>query len=203
MSSRTPPLLLLLVLAQPSYAVVYTLGPDPGLTGGYGFSGTVTTDGTTGSFSDASEITSWDITLMTPGGVDGVTSQTLTEATSTLFFFFQGTGQLVITATEISIVNSDIDNTTNLAFSNGSEGLTFEGPKSTTLTGFVSMDDVTESPAFSSDVIGDAVSAPVAFVIPEPHALCLCMIGVAVLCGATANSRRLSRRKDASLWRGC
>ena len=108
------PPLLLLVLMQPGYAIVYTLIPDTGLTDGYGFSGTVTTDGSIGTFTDASAITDWNITILTPDGVDGVASQVLTPATSTKFYSPVGTGDLKITASEISITNSGENQTTNL-----------------------------------------------------------------------------------------
>ncbi len=64
-SGAARPIALLLITLSASAAgaanITYTLGPDPGLANSYGFSGTVPTDGSVGSFLDASPIIDWDI----------------------------------------------------------------------------------------------------------------------------------------------
>lgn len=190
MLKRCLPLVLVMVLVQPGQAAVYTIISDPGIGSDYSYSGTLTTDGSIGTFSVATAITDWNINITTPGGVDGVVSQVLTPATSTKFHFPQGVGDIVITATSISILNSGVDNTTNLAFSAPTgESFTLEGPKSTTLTGFVSVSDVNEVPPYGSALIGDVVSAQVAYRIPEPGAASLSLLGLLALSGAVAHSR--------------
>ena len=173
--------LLLLFLMQPAHANVYTLISDSGLTDGYGFSGTVTTDGSLGTFSDAIAILEWNITLQTPGGNDGVVSQGLTSANSTILFSPVGSGDLQITATELAITNSGENQTTNIFFRTPTEYVTFEGPIDGGLHGFATVSDGSEDPSFSSFFIGDGVSAVFASRIPEPGSFFLGLLGAAVL----------------------
>ena len=66
--------------------ITYQITADPGLDSGWGYSGTVTTDGTLGTFSMGQPlpIIDWSITLTTPGG-DGVSTRTLTPLNSYLY----------------------------------------------------------------------------------------------------------------------
>jgi len=76
---------------------VYNLIADPGLSDGFAFSGTVTTDGSTGFFTDASAVIDWSVTLVSPAA-----TYLFTPGDSG-FLFFQDTALLNITATSIQI----------------------------------------------------------------------------------------------------
>ncbi len=72
----------------------------------YGFSGTITTDGSLGSFTDVDFITDWSITLATPGD-DGVTTQVLTPFDTRFESVHGGGGDFVVSPTNIFISYSD------------------------------------------------------------------------------------------------
>ena len=89
--------------------VVYTLVSDSPQfdSSPYGFSGTITTDGSFGSFANADIITDWDITITTLAGVDGDVTEELNLTFDDVTFFLSGTGNLVATPTTLSISNSN------------------------------------------------------------------------------------------------
>lgn len=74
-------LFLAINLPVSGHARVYQL-TEYSTPGEYGYSGTIRTDGSTGSFSNTSAIIDWHISLVTPGEKDGDTSTLLTASNS-------------------------------------------------------------------------------------------------------------------------
>ena len=178
--------LLLLVGISPGLAtganIVYTLS-DPGLSNGFGFSGTVTTDGSLGYFSTAAPILSWDITLSTPSGVDGVGLQTLTPGNSTVVTSFipVGAGIQLTSTTFYLVPSATLPTSADLVFdvnptpAEGFERLSYTiGGGGGGLGSQVISSDQGETPASSSvQGIHDATGVLIGTAIPEPSALIL------------------------------
>ena len=84
--------------------IVYTLN-QPALfdSSPYGFSGTITTDGSTGSFASVDFITSWSIVVRTPATVDGVATELLDPTNSSISLNIANTTGLVVTEESLSL----------------------------------------------------------------------------------------------------
>ena len=112
-----------IVVSRPSPAnITYQITADPGLANGYGYSGTITTDGTLGSFSSgqALPIIDWSITLTTPDGNDGVSERILTPLNSYFQMFATDIGARF---TETQIILPDVgEATAALLFVNFADG---------------------------------------------------------------------------------
>jgi hypothetical protein len=96
--------LLLLACGTARAQIIYTLN-QPALfeSSPFGFSGTVITDGSTGVLASVDFIESWSITVLTPATVDGVSSEHLDPANSSLSLFLSGTPGLIVTPESISL----------------------------------------------------------------------------------------------------
>ena len=69
----------------------------------YGFSGTITTDGSTGLMTTTDFVDSWSITVFTPDTVDGLSSETLTPSNSAVSFSVSDSLGLEVSADAISM----------------------------------------------------------------------------------------------------
>ena len=193
-------LLFLLLLGRPGVAaVIYNLEHVTGFQPGYGFSGTIVTDGATGSFSDASHITSWNITLNTPAGNDGVATQVLTLANSFLTFTFSTGGTLDISATSLSMpaANGPISllqfsTTAGQNPNNATEAISIASPDSSSLNpGSILLRDESESVQISQRGLGTLSRITFATAaVPEPSSWCLGMIAC-----LAAGTLRVARRR--------
>ena len=192
--------LVLVVCSSSAYAVdrVYTLVPDTPFDGSpYGFSGTITTDGSTGYFSDVSFIRDWSITVETPSLFDGVSTELFTSASPPLLRTFQHSGFfpcecLHVTESSISLVAVGSPRT-NLNLGIGREGIflyptiiSWNGPYSTSaaFVGSVNIGDRGESPSSETRNFGDLLSLQVAtngVAIPEPATLFLLLTALTAL----------------------
>lgn len=96
-------LFILLTVASHAHAdIIYTITPKTLGADGYGFSGTITTDGSLGLFSDLTHITNWAITLNTPSAADGIGTHELNMGNSSSTFDFGDGAQLSLTPTEFA-----------------------------------------------------------------------------------------------------
>src|SRR5262245_17271775 len=71
------------VIANAAHAKdrIYTLVPDiPFDDSPFGFSGTITTDGSTGAISSVNFIKDWSITIRSPSDVDGIATEVFTRS---------------------------------------------------------------------------------------------------------------------------
>lgn len=101
-------LAFVVLLASPSAHAadrVYTLVPYEFNDPRFAFSGTITTDGSTGTFSDASFIKDWSITVHTPSEVDGVAEEVFSSATGPSLTF-KGWQTIQVTKDSISLIES-------------------------------------------------------------------------------------------------
>jgi hypothetical protein len=85
---------------------VYTLVPYELSDARFAFSGTITTDGSIGTFSDASFIKDWSITVQTPSEVDVVSMEVFSSAAGQALTF-TGWESLQVTNESISILESN------------------------------------------------------------------------------------------------
>ena len=92
--------ILFLAVGAQATAREYQLN-NPALSDGYGYSGTIVTDGRTGTFSSPDPIIDWTIHLITPG-VDGESSETLTPQNSELNWLLR-TAEEILVFDEVSI----------------------------------------------------------------------------------------------------
>jgi hypothetical protein len=181
----------LLAAASPSHAGVYNLFPDPGFSDGYGYFGTITTDGSVGDFTDTSPIIDWSITLITPDALDGVVNRTLTAANSTVRFFDDG-GPLTITSTSMVLPVSPVSEPSSLDFQISPDGnfekIAFFGAVPNTADNqLIRVSDHTEDVPVAFFIFPEA--EPFVFaVVPEPSSLALLGLGGVVV---------LTRRKRA------
>ena len=157
----------------------------------YGFSGTITTDGSLGSFADVSFITDWSIALATPDD-DGVTTQVFTPFDTSFESVHGGGGDFFVSATEIGIARTDTSLPTRLRLGTiyGDPGDTYIDWSSPGWAGFflkggIKIHDFDSTPPNSAfHVFGSPFSLPVAtggVVIPEPSsflALSLSALGL-------------------------
>ena len=95
---------LLLAVGRPAVGqIVYTLVEPVHFAGSpYGFSGTVTTDGSTGVLTTVDFVTSWSIMVFTPGDVDGVTAELLDPTNSTVSLELGTAAGVIVTPESIS-----------------------------------------------------------------------------------------------------
>lgn len=191
-------LLLIFLSAEPAWGTTYRLGKgrfrddNP-----YGYLGAITTDGTTGAFTDASAITDWSITLWTSGEVDGVFRQVLTPENSVVSF--TGPGKLDISSTSIDLpYTEDVTVFSTLAFEavGSDENLSFISPRiglnpvielsPPYLPGFsagsASIYDASEIMVLSGLTFEGDLSVTVAIAIPEPSTAILCCLGASMSC---------------------
>ena len=187
----------ILVLMSPSvsWGVVYELDEHV-LPNGYGFSGTITTNGSIGFFDDPTAlVTDWNIVLSTPGGMDGITSQILTSSNSVLSCFGCSTGGLG-TGIESSLtslsVRSDFGELTRFVFegrpipAEGLEVLEFNYSGST--SGSITVLDSGEaSPQGFVSVPTLGGPFAIATAVPEPSSILF--LGLAAL-GVAARRRQ-------------
>lgn len=185
----------------PALATVYTLVPDsPGFDDSpFGFSGTITTDGSVGSFFDLSFVTDWNITLETPGDVDGVTTQTLTPGNGSMATLY---GNLIVTPTVIRIPGNTLFSAilTFAAPEPGDEGLRFRVPYVPPL-GTVDPDVVVDPPRAATIQVYDFgeenslfsqsyIFLTVATALPEPSSATAAMLAACALGFTPRRSRR-------------
>jgi hypothetical protein len=84
--------------------IIYTLvQPVQFESSPYGFSGTVTTDGSVGNKTTLDFIKSWSITVRTPATVDGVSSELFDPTNSTVSLFVSDTPGLMVTTESIKL----------------------------------------------------------------------------------------------------
>lgn len=112
-----------IVVARPSPKnITYQITADPGLANGYGYSGTVTTDGTLGNFASGQPlpIIDWSITLTTPDATDGVSERILTPLNS---YLSSGPGAWPIQFTATQIILPDgVTTGSGMGFINHTDG---------------------------------------------------------------------------------
>ena len=197
--------LCLLAIALPngiaSATLVYTLS-DPGLPNGYGFSGTITTDGSLGNFSTSAPIIDWTITLLTPAGVDGVASQVITPSNSTLADTLSFSPGLLLTPTTMELPPTGVLLTANsIGFNTpaSAEVLQFSGGDGVlNIVPAIQMVDVSETPAFESFIAGGPTDTMiVATVIPEPGGL---LLACSALLSLGLRTRRQPRNSSNFPW---
>ena len=158
----------------------------------FGFSGTVSTDGSTGVLATTDFITSWSITVHTPSTTDGVASEVLTPSNSSVSLDLAGTPGLTVTPSAISmpprgplplstLTWTTASGETELQFTNrftnqlgiGAGVTVFDHSERNSAHGVVSQD------------------APVATVIPEPATSWLIVVGgLALGCSYRPQPRR-------------
>jgi len=181
---------LLLVLMQPTHATIYSLGQYEGLPSDYGYSGTITTDGSIGTFSNTSVITDWNIKLLTPGENDGVTNQNLVPENSMISFLGPGTLDISTTTIALSLSRSRRESSRLWFDANETdESLSFFSSRPpfpllispSFQAGLISITDFSE-PLISLSVFQDSQAIIVAALIPEPSILCLCWTALTMLC---------------------
>ena len=170
--------------------IVYTLA-DPGLTDGYGFSGTITTDGSLGFFSTTAPVLSWDITLSTPGVVDGISLQTLNPGNSVLTTSFipAGAGIELTSTTFYLVPSATLPTSADLVFdvnptpAEGFERLSYTiGGGGGGLGSQIISSDLGETPASSSvQGVHDATGVLVGTAIPEPNSVLLLVVGLGLV----------------------
>ena len=180
----------------------------------YGFSGTITTDGSLGSFADVSFITDWSITLSTPGD-DGITTQVFTREENTPLFandsrfesVHGGGGDFVVSPSDIFMSSTDTSLPTKLRLGTiyGDPGDTFIDWSSPGWAGFfveggINIHDFDSTPPNSGfHVFGGPHSLPVAtggVAIPEPSSFLTLSLGALGLPYVLRN-RRQTRRPRA------
>jgi|GEM_PF-4055978 len=155
---------------------------------GFGFSGTITTDGRTGVFSDVSFIKDWSITLETPG-FDGNSSLTLTPSNSPIQFFRNQMGNIEVTSNSIMILQSGDLRGSALSFGSTSSlstatSIDWQGPSNEASIpdrGIIGIVDNDDTPFEIDFEFGDVAAIPVATAVPEPSALfiwSLAMVGL-------------------------
>jgi hypothetical protein len=177
----------------------------------YGFSGTITTDGSIGSFTDVDFITDWSITLETPGD-DGILTQVLSRVDGPFGNFESvhgGDGDFVVTATDISIASSGTSLPTRLRLGTipGDLGDTFIDWSSPGWAGFflkggIKIHDFDSTPPNSDfHVFGSPLSVPVAtggIAIPEPSSFLALSWGALGLPYVLRNRRQARRPRAQS-----
>jgi len=138
--------------------------------GEFGFSGMVTTDGSTGVISDVSFISSWAINVFTPSDVDGVSSEFLTPRNSTLSFDLGLTSGLVVTANTMRFEPGTVTPVAVLEWTGATSntGIRFNNRAGT--AGSVTVFDA--SSAFGVGGEGK----PIAIYVPEPNTGFLCSL---------------------------
>lgn len=181
--------------ASASADLVYTFVSDDAMAGtGYGFSGTITTDGTTGSFTDSSSfnaiVTGWSITLTTPDAVDGNSSEVLSGPGpgGPLWSLNNPSGTdavLNVTPTRMELTSGTVPiSFIGLSISSpgfgtiGASGLSFAGPFPGGFgipdnLGSISVNDNSETPGNGSANFGTLTSLTIATAVPEPSSIVL------------------------------
>ena len=165
----------LCLLTMPSHASVNYTFENFNLTNGYAFSGTITTDGSTGNFTSASAITDYTITLITPDEVDGISEQVLTPSNSALTLDGDFvTATLQITATEIRLTPDILDDGIVLSFfaSGNNERLIFLGASNNTGPN-INIQDISETPSIGvvANSLNDTLTIATVMAITEPTAV--------------------------------
>lgn len=142
----------------------------------YGFTGLITTDGTTGLLTDADFIVAWSINVLTPSTTDGVSSELLTQANSSVSLFLDNTAGLRVTPISISMPPTHGPPLAMLSFStpNDDTRLTYTNRFTDGQgigAGVAIFDQSEDNPALGFVLPG----LPIAVVVPEPSPLLLIM----------------------------
>lgn len=183
-----------LLLCCPADAgMVYRLNESPYFEGSsFGFSGTVTTDGSLGLQTSVSFIESWSITVRTPSAVDGVGEETLTPANSTVSLALNGDPGLTLSAQSISMPVKSFGIPATLTWSTANDETTLSfSNRFTDAQGIGAGESIYDS----SESAGIGVvlrDAPLASAVPEPAAAWL--IASVAFCGRVQRrGRQMSR----------
>lgn len=174
----------------------------------YGFSGTITTDGSLGSFTDVDFIMDWSITLATPGD-DGVFTQVFTPVDSRLEFVHGSGGDFVVSPTDIDISSTNTSLPTRLRlgqlFSDpGDTFIDWSGPgwAGAFIKGGIKIHNVDSTPPDSGfQVFGSPFFLPVAtggVTIPEPPSLLTLLLGALGVTHVLRNRRQARKPQTHS-----
>lgn len=162
-------------------AIVYDLSQATFGNPQFAFSGTFTTDGTLGTFqpTDASFITSWNITLSTPGGNDGITNQVLTPSNSTVSFQ-NLTPRFTASQNNFLFLSSLSPSSADIVFESGDVQFQIRSPRQSSPGIFVAgsyfLQDASEAPDASLMQFGSSSSMEFGIngtAVPEPSYILL------------------------------
>jgi len=192
MVSRSVGVLLLVLAGRTACAdVIYTLNqPILFESSPYGFSGTITTDGSIGILTTLDFIESWSITVFTPATVDGVSSELLEPTNSMVSLFISDTPGLIVTSESISLSPGPLPLAT-LSWSTLVNDTRLEFSNRVGTGGGVTVSDPSEPDWALGVTAGGAPIASNGILVPEPLTSALLSLGAVSLCLAT---RRLKRR---------
>jgi uncharacterized protein YjbI with pentapeptide repeats/CubicO group peptidase (beta-lactamase class C family) len=164
----------------------------------YELSGTITTDGKLGDFTDLNFIKDWSIAMTTPGEGDGVSTEVLTPQSGAPFrVTLSRGGGMNVTEDSISILHAGLQPLSRFAIALGTSpqtaeihwtsagaGLAFPGGPATELEAVVTIHDADDPSAYRQNFLGrfsEFVFARNGVAVAEPSAASLFCVAAAVL----------------------